>query len=427
MAAAATLTADEPARPAARWSEVKQRQVIGAGQDERWRRQPSRPTTAAPYHQASAAGAVVRKAFVEPTPSPRGGQVVQAQWTAPLRDVAPAPGRRVRVAVQPPLADPFDDPFGDRASQPHIHRAADPQLPAAEEEPPVQPLLPPRDQAGDPPPVPPMPEEDTPPPSSGAAEDATQPCDRVYNRRDCCTEADRCARHRERVREMPLQAISLDVTPLMTRTRLAGEGFGVDPSTRKLDREDYERELATQLRRAPARIWRNRQGRVVADGRLVNYRRGRIEVETESGLERIRYAELSDDDMCFVTAWWSIPGECSLGDEEYRQRQWLATTMNWKPSGVCHKPLYFEEVQLERYGHTAGPLAQPLLSGAHFFLNIAALPYNMGIHPPNECRYPLGYYRPGSCAPWLVPPLPLSVRGGLIAAGTYVGGVFFIP
>jgi hypothetical protein len=89
--------------------------------------------------------------------------------------------------------------------------------------------------------------------------------------------------------------------------------------------------------------------------------------------------------------------------------------------------LYFEEVQLERYGHTAGPLLQPVLSGAHFFLNIASLPYQMGIHPPHECQHPLGYYRPGNCAPWLVPPIPLSVRGGLLAAGLYAGGVYMIP
>jgi len=101
--------------------------------------------------------------------------------------------------------------------------------------------------------------------------------------------------------------------------------------------------------------------------------------------------------------------------------------MTWKASGLCHKPLYFEEVQLERYGHTAGPVLQPVLSGAHFFMNIATLPYQMGMSPPNECEYALGYYRPGSCAPWLLPPVPLSVRGGLMQAGAIVGGVYLIP
>ena len=48
-------------------------------------------------------------------------------------------------------------------------------------------------------------------------------------------------------------------------------------------------------------------------------------------------------------------------------------------------------------------------------------------HPPHECRYALGYYRPGSCAPYLIPPVPLSLRGALLEAGAVVGGVFLIP
>jgi hypothetical protein len=108
-------------------------------------------------------------------------------------------------------------------------------------------------------------------------------------------------------------------------------------------------------------------------------------------------------------------------------RNWVASTFTYQASGLCHKPLYFEEVQLERYGHTAGPIKQPLLSGAHFFLNIAVLPYKMGINPPCECQYALGYYRPGSCAPWHIPPVPISVRGALAEAGAWVGGIYIIP
>ena len=99
----------------------------------------------------------------------------------------------------------------------------------------------------------------------------------------------------------------------------------------------------------------------------------------------------------------------------------------WSAHNFQHKPLYFEERSLERYGHTDGELSQPIISGAHFFLNIAVLPYKMGINPPNECQYALGYYRPGSCAPWLLPPVPLSVRGGLYQAGAITGLVFLLP
>jgi hypothetical protein len=102
-------------------------------------------------------------------------------------------------------------------------------------------------------------------------------------------------------------------------------------------------------------------------------------------------------------------------------------TFTWKASALCHKPLYFEERQLERYNHGCGPFVQPIMSGAHFFLNVAVLPYKMGINPPGECQYPLGYYRPGSCAPRLLPPLPISLRGGLAEAGVVSGLIFLIP
>src|SRR5690606_37474285 len=111
----------------------------------------------------------------------------------------------------------------------------------------------------------------------------------------------------------------------------------------------------------------------------------------------------------------------------YVARAHSPLTMTWTASQVCHKPLYFEERALERYGHTTGPLLQPWISGAHFFTNIAVMPYKMGINPLNECQYDLGYYRPGNCAPWLVSPLPLSPRGALFQAGAVTGVSFLIP
>ena len=122
-----------------------------------------------------------------------------------------------------------------------------------------------------------------------------------------------------------------------------------------------------------------------------------------------------------------FPQECTLGDEVLQPRAWASTTFTWKASGLCHKPLYFEEVHLERYGHSWGPYLQPVISGAHFFLTVPILPYKMGLYPPHECIYTLGYYRPGSCAPYLLDPLPLSIRAGLAEAGVWTGMVYLIP
>jgi hypothetical protein len=99
----------------------------------------------------------------------------------------------------------------------------------------------------------------------------------------------------------------------------------------------------------------------------------------------------------------------------------------WKASALCHKPLYFEQVQMERYGHAWGPFMDPVISGAHFFATLPILPYKMGIEPPQECIYALGYYRPGSCAPYMIEPFPLSPKGALIEAGAVTGAILIVP
>jgi hypothetical protein len=79
-------------------------------------------------------------------------------------------------------------------------------------------------------------------------------------------------------------------------------------------------------------------------------------------------------------------------------RNWMAYTYFWEASGSVSNPLYFEEPNLERYGYQFGCL-QPAVSAAHFFATIPLMPYKMVVHPPHECVYSLGYYRPGDCAP----------------------------
>lgn len=123
-----------------------------------------------------------------------------------------------------------------------------------------------------------------------------------------------------------------------------------------------------------------------------------------------------------------FPCECDFGvGEVFQGRQWNTVTYNWKASGLCHKPLYFEQVALERYGHSAPTFVQAAISGAHFFASVVSLPYMMGLCPPDECQYSLGYYRPGNCAPYLIDPIPLSLRAGLFQAGAIVGGILIIP
>jgi hypothetical protein len=122
-----------------------------------------------------------------------------------------------------------------------------------------------------------------------------------------------------------------------------------------------------------------------------------------------------------------VPKDCPWGGEDFQPRVWQPITFTWTASGLCHKPLYFEDIQLERYGHALGPWVQPFASGVHFFLTLPILPYKMGLELPNECMYTLGYYRPGDCAPYMLDPIPLSIRAGLFEAGAWIGGAAIIP
>ena len=100
---------------------------------------------------------------------------------------------------------------------------------------------------------------------------------------------------------------------------------------------------------------------------------------------------------------------------------------HWAPSEMVHRPLYFEEAALERYGQTHSPLLQPVISGAHFFGNVAILPYKMGLDLPHQRIYNLGHHRAGSWARSERGHLPWRWRGALFQAGAVVGGVYLFP
>ena len=81
-------------------------------------------------------------------------------------------------------------------------------------------------------------------------------------------------------------------------------------------------------------------------------------------------------------------------------RCWSPTSYRWDPTCLCYRPLYFEEINLERYGYGCCDCLQPAVSAAHFFATVPVLPYCMAIDCPCQCEYALGTYRPGSCPPW---------------------------
>jgi len=242
-----------------------------------------------------------------------------------------------------------------------------------------------------------------------------EPGDEVvdFNGRDCARERHMLQSAWHEMRQTPLHSISLDITPSLEPTGTA---------------EEAEKARLENMERAPARVWHDKNGQVVARGKMVDFKNTRVIVQDESGqLKHLSWYQLGNDELCFVSSWWELPTDATAENAKFAGRHWTPLTMTWVASALCHKPLYFEDVQLERYGHSAKPVRQAALSGVHFFGSIFLLPYNIGMNPPTECQYALGYYRPGSCAPWLVPAFPWSGRGARMQAGALSGAILWYP
>src|SRR5579872_2099756 len=100
----------------------------------------------------------------------------------------------------------------------------------------------------------------------------------------------------------------------------------------------------------------------------------------------------------------------------------------WEPTNLYHNPIYFEDICLERYGHTRHYLIQPVFSGALLALQLAGLPYQMSIYPVCDKQYSLGYYRPGEFTPCKYYQIPWNTRAALVEAGVITGSYFlFAP
>jgi|GEM_PF-704513 hypothetical protein len=216
-----------------------------------------------------------------------------------------------------------------------------------------------------------------------------------------------CEATARRLKPTALHSISLDVTPSYN-PNLSEPPPRLQPEVRE---------------------WRDSDGAVVASGQLADFRFGRITIQDAEGhLQKFPIEQMSDVDRCYVSDVWGFPLKCRLaGSDGSSQRDFTAISLSWTASAICQQPLFFEDVTLERYGYTAGPFLQPFRSGAHFFTNIAIMPYRAGIHPINECIYTLGYFRPGTPAPEIRPAFPLSIRGGLWQAGVVTGGAVLLP
>jgi hypothetical protein len=107
-------------------------------------------------------------------------------------------------------------------------------------------------------------------------------------------------------------------------------------------------------------------------------------------------------------------------------RMWGTSISSWEAPALCHRPLYFEDENLERHGRSFG-LFQPAVSAAHFAGRAAVWPYLAGAYPPHECIYTLGRERPGSCAAYRLYRPPISLRGAVYQGAAVTGLSFVVP
>ncbi len=123
------------------------------------------------------------------------------------------------------------------------------------------------------------------------------------------------------------------------------------------------------------------------------------------------------------------PGIESLpGSAKSLSRNFAHLDYAWKASNVHSYPLYFEDPNLERYGHTRQTLIQPIASITRFNIQLLGLPYQMAMQPVSKCVYPLGHYRPGDVsAPKYHYQIPLNPWAALAVAEVYTGLFFLIP
>ncbi len=80
-------------------------------------------------------------------------------------------------------------------------------------------------------------------------------------------------------------------------------------------------------------------------------------------------------------------------------RIWGEQTYSWDTSAFCHRRLFFEDENLERYGRSFGVL-QPFVSAGHYTGRLLAWPYLAVASAPCRCVSSAGHELPGSCAPY---------------------------
>ena len=152
---------------------------------------------------------------------------------------------------------------------------------------------------------------------------------------------------------------------------------------------------------------------------------GQIRVWNEAELRQDIEAEVKRDNESEIFAKFPTDYEPMAKGPEgqplaYTRRSYPPSVEQVEPMFVCYGRLYFEDKNSERYGWELGIL-QPVISAGIFYGDILKFPYNVGTRPCQKFEADAGYCLPGDPVPYLIYPIELSLTGGLLEAGTFVG------
>lgn len=117
----------------------------------------------------------------------------------------------------------------------------------------------------------------------------------------------------------------------------------------------------------------------------------------------------------------------------HQGHQWVTATgatakiADRYPTRVAHRPLYFQELNLERGGRGYGCM-QNAVSGAHFLFNTIVLPYRLATQPPECCVESQGDCRTCHSFPTNIEPLVDGGkdRHGILSEAAALAGFTFL-
>ncbi len=111
---------------------------------------------------------------------------------------------------------------------------------------------------------------------------------------------------------------------------------------------------------------------------------------------------------------------------ELADAEWEPGCASWTAAQFHTNPLYFEQINFERYQTNVPAWTRPAISYAKFIGTIPVLPYKIGEHGPRERMYTIGHHPEGQL-PSRKSHAGLSPRGVLYQGAATTGLIFVVP